>query len=287
MSKCLILFCVLVTFALAGCSGRDSYDTFIKNSRGEKIYVEVSGLNNKAGRKLVFLQHGMGTSHKDYLIQAAKRIFLENGFTVVAFDNRNALGESDGKLEDASISTYIEDLNTVIDWSRKQDFYSEPFSLLGVSMGGASVIEFSRLHPAEVCELVLISPVVGGKYWEKAALAYTPEDYENWRSKGWYLFSNGKEISRVPYALVEDAKKYDAVKTADRIRADVLVVVGDKDVISAPEHNRLFFNRLNTAKKMVVLPDSDHIYLNLYQSGRVYDAFKTVIEPEIKAGCRR
>jgi len=38
---------------------------------------------------------------------------------------------------------------------------------------------------------------------------------------------------------------------------------------------------------MVVLPDSDHIYLNLYQSGRVYDAFKTVIEPEIKAGCRR
>lgn len=85
-----VLFCSLL---VCGCKQKESFRTYVKNAAGEKIFVEVNGLDNRQNGKLIFLQHGLGTSHKDYLVQYAKEIFMKNGFTVVSFDNRHALGK--------------------------------------------------------------------------------------------------------------------------------------------------------------------------------------------------
>lgn len=190
--------------------------------------------------------------------------------------------KSDGNIINARISTYIEDLNTVITWSREQNFYTEPFSLLGNSMGGASVIDYARHHQEKVCRLFLISPVIGGKYWEEASLKYDPEEYAVWKSRGWYLYSRNNRSEKVSYGVIEDAKKYDAVKGADDVKARVLIIVGDKDEISLPEHNRLFYERLSTEKRMVEVENGDHVYLDLYLNGKLFDVLKDIIQPELE-----
>ena len=75
------------------------------------------------------------------------------------------IGVNSGSLEKARLSTYFEDLNTVIDWAQKQDFFVEPFGLAGHSLGGAAVLKYAEHHSQRVNHLVLIAPVLSGKVW--------------------------------------------------------------------------------------------------------------------------
>ncbi len=115
---------------------------FIKNRKKQSISVAVERANNAKG--LVFVMHGLGGSKKQPHIITFADAFGGSGYDVVRFDTTNTFGESDGKYEDATVTNYYEDLEDVIQWAQGQDWYREPFTLVGHSLGGFCTALFTE-----------------------------------------------------------------------------------------------------------------------------------------------
>ena len=113
----------------------------LQNNQGQSIYVKVY---NENGNKLAFVLHGLASDMNHQVVQSAKKAFLDNGYTVVTFDARYSLGKSYGNVSDVSLNTFLEDLETIINWAKKQPFYREPFAVAGHSLGGATTILYSH-----------------------------------------------------------------------------------------------------------------------------------------------
>lgn len=86
----------------------------IKNRKGLKMVLIVEEVENQKG--LVFVMHGFGSFKEHKLLTRVAEIFNEKGFTAIRFDTTNSIGESEGKLEDATMTGYCEDLEDVIEW---------------------------------------------------------------------------------------------------------------------------------------------------------------------------
>ena len=154
--------------------------TFIKNHKEQKISVLIEKPENPRG--LVFIMHGLGGFKEQPHIQAFADAFKENSFTVVLFDARDTIGESEGKMEDATISSYYKDLEDVIEWSKFQSWYKDPFWLAGHSLGGICIALYAENYPEKIKALAPISTLVSGKLnWE----THDPKELEEWKRTGW------------------------------------------------------------------------------------------------------
>ena len=90
----------------------------IQNRKGENVVLIINETENQKG--LAFVMHGLGGFKEQLHIQAMAESFAEKGYTTVRFDTTNSSGESEGKLELATLTTYYEDLEDVIVWARQQ-----------------------------------------------------------------------------------------------------------------------------------------------------------------------
>src|SRR3989338_5280761 len=121
---------------------------FIKNRKGQKIAVLVERPENLKG--LAFVMHGLGGFKEQPHIRAIAEAFLESGYTVIRFDTTNTFGESEGNYEDATTTNYYEDLEDVIEWSKNQLWYKEPFALGGHNLGGICSALYAEKYPEKV-----------------------------------------------------------------------------------------------------------------------------------------
>jgi class 3 adenylate cyclase/pimeloyl-ACP methyl ester carboxylesterase len=80
----------------------------------------------------------------------------------VTYDGRGT-GLSDWKVESISPETWVHDLETVVD-----SVGLKRFSLLGISQGGATAIEYTVRHPEKVSHLILYGAFARG--WAKIGL---------------------------------------------------------------------------------------------------------------------
>ena len=114
----------------------------ILNRKDQKISVLLEKAENQKG--IVFVMHGLGSFKEQVQIKAFAESFLEEGITSIRFDTTNTFGESDGNYENANITNWYEDLQDVIEWANKQEWYQEPFYLIGHSLGGISVALYAE-----------------------------------------------------------------------------------------------------------------------------------------------
>ena len=71
--------------------------------------------------------HGLSGSKDELHIKSIATTFVENGYTTVRFDTTNTFGESYGRYEDATLTTYYEDLEDVLKWSKNTNMVREAF----------------------------------------------------------------------------------------------------------------------------------------------------------------
>jgi len=84
--------------------------------------------------------------------------FFGEHFRYVRYDERGC-GMSDWKVEDLSLSRWVEDLESVVDAAA----IDRPFALLGISQGAATAIRYAVRHPQRVSHLILYGGyAVGG-----------------------------------------------------------------------------------------------------------------------------
>lgn len=241
----------------------------IKNRSGLKMSVLVERVNKQKG--LVFIMHGFGSFKEHPLLEEASKIFRDNGYTAVRFDATNSIGESDGKMEDGTVTGYCEDLQDVINWGKSQDWYSEPFVLVGHSLGGYCVSAYTAGNPGEVKGMILFSSFISGELFQETE--EIKPIIKNWRETGmreWTSLSSPGVIKRVKYAFIEDSLKHDLLKIAGKIKCPVLMVAGENDKNVPVEYQKMACDKLEN-KEFHIIKDGGHNFKNKEKSREMHD----------------
>ncbi len=212
---------------------------FVHNRKNKKIVVIVEISPQRRG--LAFVMHGLGGFKEQPHIKTFADAFREEGFTAVRFDTTNTLGsgESEGKYEDATTTNYYEDLEDVISWAGKQSWYQEPFWLCGHSLGAMAMILFAEKYPATVQGLAPISTVVSGKISFDSPKYRGNDILKRWRETGWRIEESKSQlgiVKKLKWSHMEDRLKYDVLLEAKKLKMPVLLIVGDQDDSTPPEH---------------------------------------------------
>lgn len=233
---------------------------FIKNRKGQQMAVIVEGEAQE--RPLTFVMHGLGGWKEQPHIQTFAQAFLENGFTAVRFDTTNTYGESDGKYEDATTTNYYEDLEDVISWAKIQLWYTEPFSLVGHSLGGICTALYAERHHQKVAGLAPISTCISGK------LSMETKKYKSilksWEKTGWFAYESETvpgRIKRLKWSHMVDRMQYDLLPEAKKLTMPVLLIVGELDDGTPPEHQKLLFDVLPGPKEMHIIKGAKHTFI--------------------------
>ena len=234
---------------------------FIKNRKGEHISVLIEENKNQKG--LIFVMHGLGGFKEQEHIRVFADAFKEKGFTAIRFDTTNTLGESGGEYENATITNYYQDLEDVVGWAQGQKWYQEPFALSGHSLGGICTALYAENYPEKVFALVPISPVVSGKLSIEAHKHRNAEDFANWEKVGWKEEESRSKpgvIKRLPWSHVADKLKYDLLPNVANLTMPVLLITGENDTATPPDHVRILFEALPGPKEFHVIKNAPHTF---------------------------
>lgn len=232
----------------------------IKNRKNKNLAVWVENEQGKNG--LVFIAHGLSSTHNQAHLQKYAEAFLENDFIVVRHDATNSLGESDGKLEDATLTSYYEDFEDVIAWASLQSWYQEPFVIAGHSLGGACNLMFAFKYPEKIRALAPTSAFLDGKVTLKA---YSKELMEKWKKDGFRLEESKSRpgvIKKFNWTLAEDWQKYDLFPKVHLIKAPILLIVGEKDILTPLSSQQELYDKVSSNKKELhIIKGSEHTYM--------------------------
>lgn len=231
----------------------------IKNRNNKKIVVEYILSDRPKG--LVFISHGLSGNKEQKHILTFEETFLVNNYSVVKFDSTHTFGESDGQYEDVTATNYINDLEDVIKWAEKQEWFQAPFILVGHSLGGLSSAYYAERYPQRVKALAPISTVVSGDLY---LTSYSDEEKKAWQETGFYQKPSKSRpglIKRVKWKFAEDILKYDLLPNSSQLTMPVLMVVGSQDKTTFPEHQQIFLDRIPSLKKELhIIKESPHTF---------------------------
>lgn len=250
---------------------------FIKNRKGEKIAVIVEEVPRQKG--LVFVMHGT-VSNKDrpHLVAIAEA-FHDKGYSTIRFDTTNSTGDSEGKMENASVTNYLEDLEDVINWAKSQAWYQEPFMLTGHSLGGICIGLYAEKYPQQIKALAPISTVVSGKLVEETS--GFKKDVAEWEKTGVKIWDSSTQpgvIKRLNWSHVEDRRKYDLLPDAKKLTMPVLLIVGELDEVTPLTQQKILLKALPGKKELHIIKGSGHSFTETEQLKELKEIFLKWIE---------
>ena len=233
----------------------------ITNRHGLKLVIQVDAPDKPTN--LAFIAHGQGGFMGQKHIVAFAEAFLKNNFRVVRFDATHALGESGGDIYDVTYDSYIEDLEYVIDWAHTQDWFQQPFSLCGQSMGAQSTGWYAEQHPGEIKYLAPIAPPVNFDLWVKTM---DPEYRKSWEKKGYRIEESRSKAGvakKIGWGAAESLKKFDLLRGADKLTMPVLFLVGEFDQPCPYENQKVLFDAIPSRnKKFIKIGGAEHSFRN-------------------------
>ncbi len=232
--------------------------TTIQNRDQKHIVVVVDEVPDAKGMAIVM--HGLSGTKDQPHIKAISDVFVTHGYTTVRFDSTNSFGESDGKPEDATLTNFLSDLEDVAAWVKTQSFYKEPFFLAGHSLGGISVGLFTEKNPELVKGIFFLAPVVSGKL---SLEKFRREDLEKWEKTGWQEEESKNRpglIKRLKWNHMVDRVKYDLLPEVSKISMPALIVVGERDEKTPPNHQQILFDALSGKKEMHIVTGAPHTF---------------------------
>lgn len=232
----------------------------IKNRDGKTIVVLVEiPIEKPTG--LVFIMHGLGGFKEQVHLENGAKTFFGKGLAVVRFDTTHTFGESEGSYENANVTNYYEDLEDVIVWASHQEWYKEPFFLVGHSLGGMCTTLFAQKHPEKVRGLAPLASVISNKLKTESA---HPEEIARWEKTGWKITPSESKpglMKRLKWnQFADDLKKYDLLPEAYKLTMPVLLIVGSEDRSTPSDHQKILFDTLPGPKEFHIIEGSPHTF---------------------------
>ena len=248
----------------------------IKNRKGLKIVGNISFPEDPKG--LAFTIHGLGGFKEQPLILVLVETLLHHDNIVVNFDTTNSFGESGGKYENATMQQHFEDLVDVINWSKTQVWYREPFILAGHSLGGYAVARYAEDYSSEVKAVFPFALVVAGELSYKATEATDPEKLKEWKETGWKIEkSNSKPgvVKRLPYSHMEERLNHDLRPNARNLTMPVLFVVGENDKICTTNNQNALYDLVPGPKEIYIVKGAPHTFKELEHLEQLQTIFES------------
>lgn len=208
----------------------------------------------EAGKLAILCPGYLDTKDYQHLVKLAEAL-CEKGYVVARFDP-SGTWESAGDIADYTITQYLADIKSVVDFMLAQKLY-EKILLGGHSRGGQMSLLYAARDPRITLVLGIMpshGPITGGRRekWEKTGVSVSSRDLPADRSQ--------KREFHVPFTHVFDRDKYDAVSDVKNIHAPIVFVAGALDDIVPPEEVKEIFDSANEPKKFLVLENIGHDY---------------------------
>lgn len=236
--------------------------TYIINGKNEKMAADVF-VSTRQNAPVVLIEHGLAGFKEEGMISVAAEAFKRCNFTVVTFDARFGLGDSDGDLEQANFTHFIEDLKTVADWVKMQPFYSGKLILCGHSLGAGACFYYAAHQDSQVVGIVSMAAVVSGKLLLESYLTHRPDFVREWQKVGVLEREHPTDKNRrgyISYAHMQDAMRYHLIDDMHKIKCPVLIISADHDISSTFDINEQIYNALRMQKELVVIENAGHTF---------------------------
>jgi putative redox protein len=193
-----------------------------------------------SARGSIITCHGLFSSKESDKFHDLAEVFSKNDYAVLRFDF-SGCGESDGTIEDTTISGRIEDLKAALSFVKSEiPLQGLPIGLLGSSMGGYISLNLAA-HDSSV----------------KAVVAWaTPFSFEGLRE----VIEGSNQIP-LKEAFYRDAHHHDVIVPLSRIK-NLLFIHGDKDEVVPLDHAQKLYRFAQEPKQLTVVPGADHTFSN-------------------------
>lgn len=149
----------------------------------------------------------------------------------------------------------------MVEWSKAKPWYQEPFILMGHSLGGICIALFAERYPDKVKALAPISTVVSGKVSLESPK--NKDKWQEWKRTGWEEHESETEpgrMKRLKWSHMEDRLKYDLLEKVDQLIMPVLMIVGEHDGSTPPEHQKILYNALPGDKELHIIKGAPHTF---------------------------
>jgi alpha-beta hydrolase superfamily lysophospholipase len=211
--------------------------------RTEKVEFESEGqklsgilhLPEKKSPPCVIASHGLLSSKESEKYIALGDRLSQEGIAMLRFDFRG-IGESEGRIEDDTVSRRIMDLGSAIDFTRSRRDLGNRIGLLGSSLGG--YVSLTKASQVEKIRAIVI--------WA------TPFHLDDLKS------NKGAEGHPLPdEAFFEDLPKHQLLPLLPKV-SNCTVIHGEKDELVPVDQAWEIFHSLGTPKEIHILEGADH-----------------------------
>ena len=235
----------------------------LTNNREEKIAAVLHvPPRPRDPQHCVVLCHGMLFSKDGTKQVALCNALHDSGIASLRFDFRGR-GQSDGALEDTTISRRLEDLETVLAEVGARGYSS--ISLVGSSLGApVAIIEAAKGPALPAASIVTYAAVSRA---EQLLDLFPPDQVAEWKKAG-MLDIGG---NRIKWDFVEDALSHDVFAAAGRLTCPTLLVHGSDDAVVPVESSRNIYAAIKSEKEFVLVEGADHAFTNREHLEQVID----------------
>lgn len=236
----------------------------ITNRAGLKIAAVITVADNARG--LVFIAHGLHGTKDQAHVQAIAQAFVGKGYTVVRWDATHSTGESEGAMEDATITGYFSDFEDVVAWASEQPWYQEPFVIAGHSLGALCCLLYAQKNPKKVSAMAPLGAAISGALIRETWEEHRPHELKEWQKTGMHVrqsISRPGLIRQLKWQFMEDAQQYDVLKNVSPLRQQLLLVAGSEDDATPLKHQQLLFDAVPAiSKELHSIPGAPHTFLD-------------------------
>lgn len=244
----------------------------IKNLEGEKLACEINLPQSPNDKKpTIVILHAFTGKKENQTINYLAKNLPESGYITLQFDF-SGHGESEGKLEDATVSKQLDDIQSVLE--QVKNINSTNLVLIGNSFSVISALAFAIIN-SNICGVILISG--RAKYLEYIESLEKVNDM--------YKLFEDKFINK---DFVEDYKNYDPIKNIKKLSIPILIIHGDKDE-TVPVNNAylLYESSLANKKFLKIIKEADHRYSNIkFKEEILYQIKKFLVDISVTSVAR-
>ena len=226
----------------------------IKNSLGQNIAAVVHYPETKTDKLAVLCPGNLDSKDYQHLVKLAE-VLSARGYTAVRFDPAGTW-ESEGKTDLYTMTQYLKDVKSVLDFMLSQKPYTE--ILLGGHSRGGQVSLLAAARDSRITKVLAIMPSSRRTINENQAI--------EWQKQGFRISQRDVQGSDVikeytlPYSHLVDQRSYDVETDVKNIHVPIVFITGELEKTVLPEFVMEIFNRANEPKKFINIAGIGHNY---------------------------